>query len=100
MDMSVGVWVTLKARPGRENDVAAFLAQGAALVEQEPLTLAWFAVRVDPGTFAIFDTFATEDGRQAHLSGAVAQALGAISDELLDTAPDIRPVDVVASLVR
>ncbi len=100
MTMTVGLWVTLEAEPGRAEDVAAFLAGGADLVQQEPLTLAWFAVRLDETTFGIFDAFATDDGRQAHLSGAVAQALGSMAATLLAAPPTIRSVDVLASIVR
>jgi quinol monooxygenase YgiN len=100
MTMTVGLWVTLETKAGRADDVAAFLTEGANLVQQEPLTLTWFAVRLGETTFAIFDTFATDDGRQAHLSGAVAQALGSIADTLLAAPPRIQPVDLLASIVR
>ncbi len=98
--MTVGLWVTIEARPGREQDLAAFLERGATLVEEEPLTAAWFALRVDQSTFAIFDAFAEDAGRRAHLSGAVAQALASVADDLLAAPPRIRPVDVVAARVR
>lgn len=100
MTLTVGLLVTLTAAPGREQDVAAFLEQGAALVEQEPGTPAWFAFRLDPTTFAVFDAFADDTGRQAHLSGAVAQALASVTEDLLAGPPRIEPVDVVASFVR
>jgi quinol monooxygenase YgiN len=101
MTTTVGLWVTLEARPGREDALAAFLRQGAVLVEEdEPLTLAWFAVRTGASTFAIFDAFAEEAGREAHLSGPVAQALRSVGADLLAAAPVVRPVDVVASHVR
>jgi quinol monooxygenase YgiN len=100
MTMTVGLWVTLESKPECAEDVAVFLASGADLVQQEPLTLAWFAVRLDETTFGIFDAFATDDGRQAHLSGAVAQALGSVAATLLAAPPVIRSVDVVASIVR
>ena len=67
------------------------------LVEDEPATTAWFAVRLSESQFAIFDAFSDDAGRQAHLSGRVAEALGAQADELFATPPDIKQVDVIAS---
>jgi len=92
-----GLWVPLEAKPGKEEDVAKFLEGGQALVEDEPGTTAWFAVRLSESQFAIFDIFADESGRQAHLSGRVAEALGAQADELFAQPPDIQQVDVIAS---
>ncbi len=100
MTMTVGLLVTLKAKPGREQDLTAFLTQGAALVQQEPLTPAWFALRLDHTAFAIFDAFADDAGRQAHLSGAVAQALASVADDMLAEPPRIQPADVLTSLIR
>ncbi len=92
-----GLWVPLQAKPGKEEDVARFLEGGQALVEDEPGTTAWFAVRLSESHFAIFDVFADDSGRQAHLSGRVAEALGAQADELFAQPPDIQQVDVIAS---
>jgi quinol monooxygenase YgiN len=93
---SFALSVELKAKPGKEAEVAAFLAGARGLVEAEPATVAWFAVRLDAQTFAIFDVFDDEAGRQAHLSGAVAAALMAHADELLAVPPQIRMADVLA----
>ncbi len=71
------LFVQLEAKPGKEAEVEAFLKQGAALVREEPKTVAWFALRMAPNLFGIFDTFADESGRQAHLAGRVAAALNA-----------------------
>ncbi len=99
--VTVGLWVTLEAKPGREQDLADLLAQGAALVrDREPLTAAWFAVRTGSATFAIFDAFATDDGREAHLTGPVADALRSVGPNLLAAHPGVTPVDVLASVVR
>ncbi len=95
-----GLWVPLEAKPGKEADVARFLEGGQALVEDEPATTAWFAVRLSESQFAIFDVFPDDAGRQAHLSGRVAEALGAQADELFATPPDIQQVDVIASKLR
>lgn len=97
MAVRVGLLVTLEAKPGKEDDVAAFLDQGLGLVEQEPGTVTWYAIRQGPTTFGIFDTFDDDDGRDAHLSGPVAEALGKHAPDLLATPPDIRKVDVLAA---
>ena len=92
-----GLWVPLQAKPGREDDVVRFLEGGRALVDEEPNTTAWFAVRLGNSQFAIFDVFPDESGRQAHLSGRVAEALMAQADDLLAQPPDIQQADVIAS---
>lgn len=93
---SVALYVELKAKPGREEDVATSLANARGLVVAEPGTAAWFAVRFDKATFAIFDAFNDEAGRTAHLNGAVAAALMANAAELLASPPDIRKPSVLA----
>jgi quinol monooxygenase YgiN len=96
-DVTVGLWVRLEAKPGKEGDVEAFLNSGRALVDDEPETIAWFAVRLSSTTFAIFDAFPSETGREAHLSGRVAAALMENAGELLAQGPVIEKVDVIAS---
>ncbi len=93
---SVSLYVELKAKSGKEEELAAFLAGAQDLVAAEPGTAAWFAVRFDRSTFAIFDAFNDTAGREAHLSGRVAAALMARADELLAAAPQIRKSDVLA----
>jgi quinol monooxygenase YgiN len=93
---AVSLYVELKAKPGKEEEVAAFLAGAQRLVAAEPGTIAWFAVRHDKDTFAIFDAFDNEAGREAHLTGQVAAALMAHAGELLAAAPQIRKADVLA----
>ena len=90
------LFVRLEAKPGKEADVEKFLKGGAALVREEPATTAWFAVRMGPSTFAIFDAFPDEAGRQAHLSGKVAAALMKNAPELLAKQPTIEKLDVLA----
>lgn len=99
MDVSVALLVTIEAKPGKEEEVARFLEQGRSLVDREPDTVTWYAVRQGQTTFGIFDTFPDDDGRQKHLSGEVAEALGRITEDLLATPPDIRPVDVIAAKI-
>ncbi len=93
---NVALLVRLEAKPGKEAEVEAFLRGGLALVQEEPGTATWFAIRIGPSTFGIFDTFPDEAGRQAHLSGRVAAALMAKASELLAKPPVIEKVDVLA----
>lgn len=85
------------AKPGKEEDVAAFLTSALPLAEQEPKTIAWFAIRLSKNEFGVFDAFPDEAGRQAHLSGPIAAALMAKASELLAEAPKIDPVEVLAA---
>lgn len=89
--------VKLIAKPGKEAEVEAFLNSGLALVNDEPLTVTWYAVRFNENTFGIFDTFEGDEGRDAHLSGAVAAALMANAAELLAEPPQIDKVDIIAA---
>jgi quinol monooxygenase YgiN len=90
------LYVRLEAKPGKEQEVADFLVSALPLVNQEPETIAWFALRMSPNVFGIFDAFPNEQGRDAHLSGEVAKALMAKASELFATAPEIHKVDVLA----
>jgi quinol monooxygenase YgiN len=93
---SVSLYVELYAKPGKEDELASFLASAQSFVAAESATVAWFAVRFDRSTFAIFDAFNDEAGRAAHLGGQVAAALWARADELLATPPQIRNAGVLA----
>jgi len=92
----VALFVRLEAQAGKEKEVEEFLRGGLAVVQQEPATTAWFAIRLGPSTFGIFDAFTDESGRQAHLSGRVAAALMAKAPELLAGPPVIENADVLA----
>jgi len=94
--VKVGLYVKLEAKAGRERDVESFLKSALPLVEQEPGTLAWFAIKMGPSTYGIFDAFPDETGRQAHLSGKVAAALMANAPDLLAVSPKIEKIDVLA----
>ncbi|MDP9160659.1 MAG: antibiotic biosynthesis monooxygenase [Acidobacteriota bacterium] len=95
--VKVGLWVRLDAKPGKEKEVESFLQSAEPLVQQEPQTIAWFAIRIAPSSFGIFDVFADDSGRQAHLSGKVAAALMAKAPELLSKPPSIEKIDVLTS---
>ncbi len=95
--VKVGLFVQLEVKPGKEAEAEALLRGGLALVEQEPGTTAWFAIRLGPSTFGIFDAFPDEAGRQAHLAGRLAAALMATAPELLAQPPNIKKIDVLAA---
>jgi len=95
--VTTALFVRLEAKPGKEKEVEEFLRGGLAVVLQEPATTAWFAIRLGPSTFGIFDAFPDEAGRQAHLSGQVAASLMDKAPELLSQPPVIEKVDVLAA---
>jgi quinol monooxygenase YgiN len=98
--VKVGLLVQLHAKAGKEAVVAKFLTDALALANQEAGTLVWFALQTGPSTFAIFDAFADDAGRKAHLAGPIAAALMANASELLSQAPQIGQVDVLAAKVQ
>ena len=91
------LFARLEARPGKEDEVAAFLRQGLQLAQEETTTPLWFALRLGPSTFAIFDAFADEAGRQRHLKGPIAAALMAQAPSLLAAPPVIEHLDVLGA---
>ncbi len=96
----IGLLVTMKAKPGKEQAVKDFLLEGLSLVNDEPATESWYAFQIDDNTFGIFDTFTNDEGRQAHLKGEVAKALLGSADDLLvdfEVSVSIRPVDLLAN---
>jgi len=95
--VTVGLFVRLEAKPGKEAQVESFLKSGLAVVQEEPQTTTWYAIRMGQSTFGIFDTFPDESGRQAHLTGRVAAALMAKASDLLAQPPAIEKVDVLAA---
>jgi quinol monooxygenase YgiN len=97
--VKLSLFVRLEAKPGKEKDVAAFLKQGLQLANQETTTPLWFALRLGPSTFAIFDAFNDEAGRQAHLNGPIAKALMANAPNLLATPPVIEKMEVLGAKV-
>jgi quinol monooxygenase YgiN len=97
--VKVGLLVQLQAKAGKEAVVAKFLGDALTLANQEEGTLVWFALKIGPSTFAIFDAFAADEGRKAHLAGPIAAALMANASELLSQPPKIEQVDVLAAKV-
>jgi quinol monooxygenase YgiN len=97
--MKVGLMVRIVAKPEHADEVEAMLRAALELAEQEQGTAAWFAFRENATTFGVFDTFEDEEGRQAHLTGPIAAALGEAAKTKLSVPPVITPVDVLAAKV-
>jgi quinol monooxygenase YgiN len=94
--VKVALFVRLEAKPGKEADIESFLLNGLSIVQDEPSTISWYAIKLGPSTFGIFDTFADDSGRQEHLSGRVAAALKAKTTDLFSQPPTIEKVNVLA----
>lgn len=92
-----GLLAILEAKPGKQTALAEFLNTGLAMVAREPGTRSWYAFRITESRFGIYDTFLDDEAREDHLSGALAQALAEIGDELLAGPPEVRQLDVLAS---
>jgi quinol monooxygenase YgiN len=97
MMLKTGLLVRLEAKPGKEVALENFLRAGLALAKDEGATPIWFALRIGPSTYGIFDAFFDEAGRQQHLTGKIAKALMANATELLACDPQIEKVDVLES---
>ena len=91
------IWVMLKAKPGKESEVEAFLSQGASMANGEPETVTWYGVKIAPGVYGVFDTFESEAGRDAHMNGEIAKALMAKAPELFSEELRIEKMDVLAA---
>lgn len=95
--LSLGLFVRLEAKPGKEKEVAAFLMQGLQMANHETTTPLWFALRLGPSTFGVFDAFPDESGRQAHLNGPIAKALMAQAPSLLAVPPSIERTEILGA---
>jgi len=98
--LKVSLFVRLEAKPGKEEDVAAFLKQGLELANRETTTPLWFALRLGPSTFAVFDAFRDEAGRDHHLNGPIAKALMSQAATLLAAPPVIERADIIGAKVQ
>jgi quinol monooxygenase YgiN len=97
LDMSrVAIWAQLEAKPGKERELEEFLKSAQPLAEREPDTVSWYAIKMGPGRYGIFDTFADENGRNAHLNGEIAKALFSKAKDLLAKPPDILKPEILA----
>src|SRR5271169_3522003 len=93
----LSIWAQLEAKPGKEKELEEFLKSAQPLAEAEKLTLTWYAIKMGPGKFGIFDTFADENGRNAHLNGEIAKALFAKAADLFAKPPEVAKPEVLAS---
>ena len=96
MTVRLGVLALLEAKPGKGNDLGAFLESGREIAAAEQGTVNWYAFKISETSYGIFDTFETDDARSAHLGGQIPQALGQVGPDLLARDPDIRTVDIIA----
>ncbi|KAF7336780.1 Antibiotic biosynthesis monooxygenase [Mycena venus] len=99
-EVSLALFVPLIAKSDRLEDVEGFLGKGYELVQDEEETIQWMAAKYDdhtPPTFMIFDTFRAESGRNAHLTGKIAEALMANADALLAAGPEIAKPTILAN---
>ena len=94
--VKVALLARLEAKPGKEGAVADFLAGALPLANAEAKTVCWFALKLGPSSFGVFDAFADDSGRQAHLNGPIAAALMANADALLSAPPTIEAVELLA----
>src|SRR5579863_9998159 len=95
--LRLALFARLEAKPGKESEVAKFLQKGLELANQEATTLMWFALRLGPTTFGIFDAFADESGRERHLTGPIAKALMEQAPLLFSSPPTIERLDVLGA---
>lgn len=93
----LAIWAQLEAKPGKEKEVEEFLKSAQPLAERETGTLSWYAIKMGPGRYGIFDTFADEAGRNAHLTGEIAKALFAKANDLFAKPPEIAKPEILAS---
>jgi quinol monooxygenase YgiN len=93
----LAIWAQLEAKPGKENDVEQFLKSARPLAEREAGTISWYAIKMGSGKYGIFDTFADENGRNAHLNGEIAKALFAKAEDLFAKPPEIAKPEILAS---
>ena len=96
MTVQLGIIALLEAKPGKGDELGEFLKSGRALAVAERDTITWYAFKISETEYGIFDSFETEEGRQAHLNGEIPTALGQVASDLLAKDPDIRTVDIIS----
>jgi quinol monooxygenase YgiN len=97
--VKLAIWVSMEAKPGKEKEVEDFLKSAQPLAAKEKGTVTWYAVKLAPGKYGIFDTFGDEAGRQAHLTGDIAKALFAKAADLFSKPPDVAKPEILAAKV-
>jgi quinol monooxygenase YgiN len=96
MTVKLGLLARLEAKPGKGEALGEFLEADRELALAEEGTVTWYAFRIDETHYGIFDTFESEEGRQAHVGGEIPQALGQVAEDLLASDPEIAPIDILA----
>ena len=96
MTATLGLLALLEAKPGKGDELAAFLQAGREIAVAEEGTLTWYAFKISDTQYGIFDTFETDEARTAHINGEIPKALAGVAEDLLASEPSIRPVDVLA----
>lgn len=91
------LYVQLKAKPGKEAEVEAFLKKGAEMAGAERGTVTWYGIQEDEGAYAVFDTFEDEAARDAHMNGDIAKALMANAERLFSNKLQIHKIRIVAN---
>lgn len=97
--LTVGFFVRLEAKSGKDKELAAFMKQALEMANQEKTTPVWFALRLGPTTFGVFDAFRDEAGRQTHFDGPIRQALIAHAPDLLAAPPSIEKIEVLGAKI-
>ena len=97
--LSVGFFVRIEGKPGKEKELVAFMKQALQLANQETTTPLWFALRLGPTTFGVFDAFHDEAGRQTHFDGPIRKALIAHAPDLLAAPPSIEKTEVLGAKI-
>lgn len=95
MSVQLALFARIEAKPGKEAEVEAFMKAALSMANDEPTTPIWFALKLGPSTFGVFDAFHDEAGRQRHLSGPIAQALMGSAAELFASPPSIEPIEIL-----
>ena len=95
----LAIWAEVEAKAGKEQEVAEFLKSAQELAEKESGTITWYAMKLGGPRFGIFDTFAEEAGRDAHINGEIAKALFARAAELFAKEPQIHRLELLAAKV-
>ena len=93
----LAIWAQLEAKPGKEQELEAFLKSALPMAQAETGTTTWYALKIGPSKYGIFDTFVDDTAREAHLSGDIAKALFAKADELLAKPPEIDKPEILAA---
>jgi quinol monooxygenase YgiN len=94
----LALYAHLIPKPGKEKDLEELLKKGAEMAKDEKGTAHWYGFKESDTSYGIFDTFETEEGREAHLNGPIAAALMELAPELLAEPPKIFKIELIAEM--